>query len=415
MAGLKLFPSMPVRRVVEVAIIQLFSYAFPLLALPILSRMLGIAEFGTLFWHLSAVGMVGVLSNFAFDFSGTRALVQQPTDAERIEHLKHILWAKLALATLGILGLLALGLSGWVVLDPLLSALLALEVLVGSIVPTLYFLATAQTSRSVLFQLIGRSVLFLGVLTAFIFGLPITAWHYAALMVLSQLSVLVLSLSLIPNLTNDLFPDWKQSVRAVRDGLPMFATFSLTHVYTTGNVLFVALLAGDAEAGRFSAAAKLMGVATQLLVGSASLVMFPGAVHAAQRQDQRSVVWPHFRFVLGGGILLALGFGLLGSHLVGWFFGSEYRISTSAAAALGCLGILVGVSNTFGTQGLVASGREGTVGGILALGAGVAAIGHIVLIPHFGAEGGIYAWILAEAFVAFSAVIAYRRFQRRVE
>ncbi len=406
---------MPVRRVVEVAIIQLFSYAFPLLALPILSRMLGIAEFGTLFWHLSAVGMVGVLSNFAFDFSGTRALVQQPTDAERIEHLKHILWAKLALATLGILGLLALGLSGWVVLDPLLSALLALEVLVGSIVPTLYFLATAQTSRSVLFQLIGRSVLFLGVLTAFIFGLPITAWHYAALMVLSQLSVLVLSLSLIPNLTNDLFPDWKQSVRAVRDGLPMFATFSLTHVYTTGNVLFVALLAGDAEAGRFSAAAKLMGVATQLLVGSASLVMFPGAVHAAQRQDQRSVVWPHFRFVLGGGILLALGFGLLGSHLVGWFFGSEYRISTSAAAALGCLGILVGVSNTFGTQGLVASGREGTVGGILALGAGVAAIGHIVLIPHFGAEGGIYAWILAEAFVAFSAVIAYRRFQRRVE
>lgn len=406
---------MPVRRVGEVAIIQLFSYAFPLLALPILSRMLGIAEFGTLFWHLSAVGLVGVLSNFAFDWSGTRALVQQPTEASKIEQLKHILWAKLTLALLGILALLVVGLCGWVALDPLLSALLALEVLVGSIIPTVYFLATAQTSKSVLFQLIGRSVLFAGVLIAFTFDLPIAAWHYAALMALSQCTVLVLSLRLIPKLTNDLRPDWTQSVRAVRDGLPMFATFSLTQVYTTGNVLFVAFLAGDAEAGRFSAAAKLMGVATQLLVGSASLVMFPGAVHAAQRRDQRSVIRPNLRFVLGGGILLALGFGLIGSHVVAWFFGPEYRISTSAAAALGCLGILVGVSNTFGTQGLVASGREGIVGGILALGAGVAATGHILLIPHFGAEGGIYAWILAEAFVAFSAVIAYRRLQRRAE
>jgi O-antigen/teichoic acid export membrane protein len=124
------------------------------------------------------------------------------------------------------------------------------------------------------------------------------------------------------------------------------------------------------------------------------------------------VVRGNLWLVFAGGTLLALVFALLGPQMVTWFFGPEYHLRPLASALIGLLAILVGISNAFGTQGLVANGREFHVALVIAIGALVAVFGHSYWVPRYGAEGGIYAWIMAEFVVTVLSVFAYYQFQR---
>ena len=408
----KLFTGLPVRLIGEVAIFQLLSYVFPLLSLPILSRMLGIVEFGNLFWHISAVGLIGVLSNYAFDWSGTRELVRHAELEDQLRALAPILWSKFALALVGIAVLLSVNFIGFLPqLELHLAALLMLEIALSSWVPNIYFLARRETSKTVQFQLFGRSVVLLGLGAGLLFEVKLTSIDYALLLVLSQAVLLVLSHGMLPKSVFRIAVAPNAVVSALRDGFPMFATFALTHAYTTSNVLFVGYLAGESEAGRFAAAAKLMGTVTQLLVGSTSLVLFPGAVRAASSNEGQAVLRTNLRFVVAGGLVIAGLFALFGGQMVSLVFGSEFFLSQWAATVLGFLALFVGISNAYGTQGLIAAGKESVVGLIIAAGATVAVLGHVILDSRYGAEGGIAAWIAAEALVAVLSVWAYFRFR----
>lgn len=400
------------RLIGEVALFQFLSYVFPLLSLPILSRMLGIVEFGNLFWHISAVGLIGVLSNYAFDWSGTRELVRQSEPEGQLRALAPILWSKFALALLGVAILLSIYFIGFLPqLELHLAALLMLEVALSSWVPNIYFLARRETSKTVQFQLFARSVVLLGLGASLLLEVKLTAIDYALLLVLSQAVLLVLSHGMLPKSVIRFAVAPNAIVTALRDGFPMFATFALTHAYTTSNVLFVGYFAGASEAGRFAAAAKLMGTVTQLLVGSASLVLFPGAVRAASSNEGQAVLRTNLRFVVIGGLLIAFLFTLFGGQMVSLVFGPQFFLSQGAATALGLLTLFVGVSNAYGTQGLIAAGKESVVGVIIAAGASVAILGHFYLDSRYGAEGGIAAWIAAEALVAALSIWAYFRFR----
>ena len=400
------------RLIGEVALFQLLSYVFPLLSLPILSRMLGIVEFGNLFWHISAVGLVGVLSNYAFDWSGTRVLLRQSEPEGQLRALAPILWSKFALALLGIALLLSIYFIGFLPqLELHLAALLMLEVALSSWVPNIYFLARRETSKTVQFQLFARSVVLLGLGASLLLEVKLTAIDYALLLVLSQAVLLVLSHGMLPKSVIRFAVAPNAIVSALRDGFPMFATFALTHAYTTSNVLFVGYFAGESEAGRFAAAAKLMGTVTQLLVGSTSLVLFPGAVRAASSNEGQALLRTNLRFVVTGGLLIAGLFTLFGGQMVSLVFGPQFFLSQGAATALGLLALFVGISNAYGTQGLIAAGKESVVGLIIAAGASVALLGHFYLDSRYGAEGGIAAWIAAEALVAALSIWAYYRFR----
>ena len=408
----KLFTGLPVRLIGEVALFQLLSYVFPLLSLPILSRMLGIVEFGNLFWHISAVGLVGVLSNYAFDWSGTRELLRQSEPEGQLRALAPILWSKFALALLGIALLLSIYFIGFLPqLELHLAALLMLEVALSSWVPNIYFLARRETSKTVQFQLFARSVVLLGLGASLLLEVKLTAIDYALLLVLSQAVLLVLSHGMLPKSVIRFAVAPNAIVSALRDGFPMFVTFALTHAYTTSNVLFVGYFAGESEAGRFAAAAKLMGTVTQLLVGSTSLVLFPGAVRAASSNEGQAMLRTNLLFVVTGGLLIAGLCTLFGGQMVSLVFGPQFFLSQGAATALGLLALFVGISNAYGTQGLIAAGKESVVGLIIAAGASVALLGHFYLDSRYGAEGGIAAWIAAEALVAALSIWAYYRFR----
>ena len=409
----KLFTDLPARLIGEVALFQSLNYFFPLLSLPLLSRMLGIEEFGSLFWHVSAVGLVGVLSNYAFDWSGTRELVHQTDPRAQVRALAPILWSKFALALLGSLVLITVYFLG--ILPQLnvgLAALLMLEIALSSWVPNIYFLARRETSKTLQFQLAARSVVLVGLGISALFDLKLTSVDYALFLVASQVVLLVLSHRVLPTSVVRISVAPSEVFGAIRSGFPMFATFALTHAYTTSNVLFVGHLAGESEAGRFAAAAKLMGSVTQLFVGSTSLVLFPGAVRAAASNEGNTVLRTNLRFVLAGGLIIAFVFALFGAQMLPWVFGTEFYLGQGAAALLGFLALLVGVSNAYGTQGLIAAGKESLVGLIIASGAVVAVFGHFYWDSSYGAEGGIAAWIAAEALVAALSVWAYLRFKR---
>ena len=65
-----------------------------------------------------------------------------------------------------------------------------------------------------------------------------------------------------------------------------------------------------------------MGTVTQLLVGSTSLVLFPGAVRAASSNEGQAVLRTNLRFVVAGGLVIAGLFALFGGQMVSLVFGS---------------------------------------------------------------------------------------------
>ena len=84
-----------------VSIGQLVSYAYPLVSIPLLSRVLGIEGLGVFIATLAVIQMLLVWTDFGFGFSALRRIAVAETAAERQRVASGTLTAKLALWAFG--------------------------------------------------------------------------------------------------------------------------------------------------------------------------------------------------------------------------------------------------------------------------------------------------------------------------
>lgn len=393
------------------------SFLYPLVSLPLLSRVFGAELLGVLMFALAVLQLVVFFSEYGFSVSAVRRIAVHPGMRERGEIISSTLAAKF---------LLFLG-SG--------AAVLVVALLVPGMrahLP-LYLWGLVLVGAGVAFpnwllQGLGRVRIFAALLAGSrllgLVGLLLTVRSKDDLLLALTWQLVPLGLAAIGAwvvLLASRQARWQRPTRqsvisALNDGGPLFLS-NLAHLLTANsNTLVLGAVAHSTQVAFFGAAERFANAGRGIMQGLQD-AMLPRMVAARQHDDGRQVQ----RFIIAGFLASYVTGGLLLIVNAGWFvplyLGEEFTPAVPVTQVVGLALCVAGGSAVFR---LVAAAAHRYVAiGSIAMGVGVTHV--IVLIPatlNFGALGAAATVLLSEiVMVAVYAVdfTRQRKNQKRLE
>jgi O-antigen/teichoic acid export membrane protein len=191
----------------------------------------------------------------------------------------------------------------------------------------------------------------------------------------------------------------------------LFVSTASISLYQATNTVVLGLVAGSAAVGHYSAAEKVIQACQGLLVPISQSV-YPRV--SRLMQESRTAAFALIRKVLRiqGSVAFALSLLLfaLAPLLIRLLYGIDYEETISVLRWLAVLPFLIGLSNVFGVQTMLAMGMNQLVTRILVIAGALNVVILFVLTHWFGAVGAAMAVAGTELFVtAVMALILRRR------
>jgi O-antigen/teichoic acid export membrane protein len=206
----------------------------------------------------------------------------------------------------------------------------------------------------------------------------------------------------IPQLSLRHTVEWSNLRRTLYLAWPLALLMVLAVLHQRLGIFALSFLAGDAETGWFSAAAKVIEVAKMghyAFFGALFPVAARAAAHSYNRLPPTAYRLPDtdyrlpFLLVLTGLLVLLLTIGV--GPLIGLLYGPGYEPSATALSLLAWSLLPYTIGAKLSLE-LVASGRERTVLNAVALTLAISLLLYLLLIPSLGLLGACWAVILGE-------------------
>ena len=400
------------RNIASLFAVQIASYAAPLATLPWLTRVLGPANFGRLGFCAAVTGYFVLFADYGFNLSATRQIAVQSDD--RVGRSK-IFWntitVKALLATAGFPFLLLLTFLGHRFAEERTLLLINYLTVLGAVLtPSWYFLGT---ERQAVLSGITIAVRIISVPAIFLFVRSSQDVRIAVLIPSGMTiigGVLCLMLLMKDGQLDRFKFDGGELVAVLRDGWHLFVSTASISLYQATNTVVLGLVAGNAAVGHYSAAEKVVQACQGLLTPIGQSV-YPRI--SRLMNESRASAFALIRKVLRlqGCATLALSALLLvfAPLIVRLLYGRDYLETVSVLRWLAVLPFLVGLSNVFGVQTLLAMGMNRLVSRILVIAGALNVAALFVLTHWFGAEGAAMAVAGTELFVTLAFALVIRR------
>ena len=387
-------------------------YLIPLIVLPYLVRVLGMEMFGLVAFSQSVAQYFTNLTDYGFNFSATRAIAQQHDDHAAISRIFCTVYLiKLILAMLGVVVLvLVFAFASTIRKEWPFFCIAYLGVAGNVLFPTWYYQGIERM------RFISAIVGFTRVVAAvllFVFvrrpgdALAAVAIQSAGALLAGLIGLVVAVRMFHLTIRWPLVTEIKQMLA---DGWHLFVSSAAIGLYTSTNVFLVGTLAGNVEAGFFSAAERLLR-GMQALIGPVIQATFPHVNKLRSESDERALAF------LGKSLRWICGLTLIPSVLLLVFarpiallcFGHQASGSISVVRWIAFLPILSAISNVLGVNTMIPFGMDKQFSRIV-IAAGITnVLLACLLIPHFGANGAGASILFAEVIVAAGSMIALER------
>lgn len=391
-----------------VAVGQVISYAYPLVSIPLLSRVLGIDGLGVFIAALAVIQMLIVWTDFGFGFSALRRIAVAETPAQRQAVVSATLTAKIILWAVGSAVLMAAAL-----IMPSLRAHLGLYVVgllsaVGAVFYPMWYL-----------QGVGRLKL-LALLTAgsrliALIGLVLTVrsvdqvdlavfWQYVPYVLSAAACWIVLSRAGEVKLG---FSGLSAARQALKDSVPLFVNLVSGQLIVNSSAILLAQLSSYRQVGLFGPADR-MANAVHGVIGSVEQAMLP-RVSAAHTHPEL----PHHRRLILSSLIGCYAMaGLLlvvtAPVIVPWYLGSAFNDAVPVVQLMGAATVIAGFAKIF-VLDLVAAGRSRICSIITALSCGWHLLTAALAAWLWGAEGVALAVCGTQLFASIALWIAMAR------
>ena len=390
------------KNIVSLFLWQVATYVLPLATFPYMTHVLGVDHFGLLVFS-QAIMVYGVMiTDWGFGLSASQDVARHQSDHAYISKLFwETMLAKLLLAGLSLLVLLlaiAIIPRLWSMAAVLLLSWLAV---LGSALTLNWLLqGLERMGRFVMAGLIGRltsiPLIFIFVhrpqdvaMAAAIQSFAVFVGAGASMFVARQVGVI-----------HWVRPSLQGAVTQLRAGYPMFVAAVAMNVYTVSNTVVLGAMTSPREVGFFSGADKLR-TAAQGLLSPLSQAVYPRANALMAESREAGLAFLRKVLVWQGGLALCISLGLMvtAKWLVLLLLGSAYTESTQVLRWLAVLPFLIGVSNVFGIQVMLALGMQKVFNRILIV-SGIFNIFMVLFMAHFmGALGVAITMVVVELFV----------------
>ncbi|MGC5173229.1 oligosaccharide flippase family protein [Microbacterium sp. DT81.1] len=392
-----------------VSVGQIFSYAYPLVSLPLLSRTLGVEGLGVFATILVIIQLLHVWTDFGFGFSALQRMSTAGSREGRQAVAAATITAKLALWASGSIVVMIVAFTvpslrdyGWYVMIGVLASIGV------ALYPMWYLQATGQfrllASLTAGSRLLALAGLVLTVRSPAQFGLAVF-WQFVPFLLCAIVSWAVL----IPQ--GDIRLRLSRpagAVDALRDSLPLFVNLISGQFIVISSVLLLSQVSGYRQAGLFTPADRLVSAIHGVLV-AVEQAMLP-RLSADRRPEE-----PNQRKLIFGGLICCytvsgITLAVIAPVLIPWYLGDEFSEAVPVVQIMGLAVVLSGIARTLVLH-LVSLGRFTASSVVIAM----AAVWHVATAAFaasvWGAIGVAVAVCGTQLFMAVGLwiVIARRR------
>jgi polysaccharide transporter, PST family len=379
--------------------LQGLNYLIPLAVLPFLVRVLGIEKYGLVAFAQAFAQYFVILTDYGFNLSATKRIAMIRDDRERVSN---VFWCVIILKVLFMLG------------GMLILVLLVISVPRFRSEPMLYAAAYLAVIGTVLFpvwlfqgmeQMKYISIVTGGAKLASALALFIFVRHgsdYVPAMAILSGGTLAAGLvgfvvalrtfAIIPRL-----PALDDLRDTLRNGWHLFVSTAATSFYTNSNLFLVGVIAGNVQAGYFSAAEKIIRGMQAMLVPITQAI-YPHVNNLMGRSHElalaflrKGFVWISVLSFVPSALLLLCAAPV--AHLV---VGPNAGPCIPLFRWMAMLPFIIAISNVLGIQTMIPFGMERELSRIYVV-AGLASLPiSIILIRQYGALGAAVSVLTVE-------------------
>jgi PST family polysaccharide transporter len=385
--------------------LQGLNYLLPLAVLPYLIRVLGVERYGLVAFAQSFAQYFIILTDYGFNLSATNQIARMQNDREKVSRLFwSVILIKLTVMLLGILVMGSIVLAVPRFRPDAVLYLVAYGAVVGSVFFPIWLFQGMERMRYI--SLISGGAKLVSALLLFVFVHKQSDYIFALAIQSAGLLFAGIAGFIIAIRSFKLawrMPSPAEIAETLRDGWHLFVSTAATMAYTNSNVFLVGIFAGNAQAGYFSGAEKIIR-GMQGLLGPVTQTIYPHISALARESREYALSFVRTSLIWIGGVsfvasTLVLIFAAPIAHLI---FGTLAAGCIPVLRWIAMLPFVIAVSNVLGIQTMVPFGLQRQLSRIyIAAGAGSLAL-SIPLIREYGAGGaGISVLVVETLIVCF--------------
>ena len=398
-----------VQNTIALSAAQIGTYLFPLVTVPYLARVLGVAGWGLVAFAQAFGAYLSLFVEYGFALSATREIARHRENDETL--------AEITAGVLGAKGVLAAGtiavalVARWCVpifeSHPDLLWAATFWALAQGFSVLWFFQGFEQMKLVAALDFFAKALATAGI---FIFvRAPADGWKVLALQALGASVAVIVGSCVIYSRVRFQVPRWASVCSAVRMGWSMFLFRGSVSLYTAGNAFILGLFVSPVWVGYYAGAEKISKAFVSLL-NPVSQTIFPRISHLVQSAKAKAAHLARISFIVmgTGGVLMGAAIALLAPLLVRLILGHSYAPAVPVLRILAFLPPLIALSNVFGIQWMLPLGMDRPFNTIIVT-AGAINIGlAVALAPAYRALGMAWSVVCAETFVTAGIYIMLR-------
>jgi PST family polysaccharide transporter len=396
----------------SLSFLQVANYIFPLITLPYLVRVLGPEKFGLISFAQAFIGYFVILTDYGFNLSATREIAIYREDKERISEIfSSVMVIKffLFLLSLGIMSAIIFTFEkfrqDWEIYY------LTFGMVLGQVLFPVWLFQGMERMKYITFLNILAKLIF--TIAIFVFVRKVGDYLYVPL--LNSLGFIVAGILALWIVFKDFgigfrMPSWEGIKHQLKEGWYIFISTVAISLYTISNTFILGLFTNNTIVGYYSAAEKIIK-AIQGLLGPISQTIYPHVSKLMYESKECGIKFLRKVTLLIGSFsfVLSLIIFIFADLIVRIVLGSQYTESVIVLRILAFLPFIIGLSNIFAVQGLIAYGKLEIIPKITLAGAISNIFIALLLVNLLQAVGVAISVLIAEAVVTFISFYYFKR------
>lgn len=401
------------KNVTSLGIVQIANYIFPLITVPVISRIIGPDKFGALNYSGAFIAYFTMFIGYGFDLTATRRIAKDPQN----ESLRNRVFSEVFCSQIFLFFVCGLLFWGSIHFVPPIRAEKTIAIF------TFLLCISTVLTQNWLFQAMQDlpKIALLNFISKLIFTFTVLLvvrekgdyiWQP---LVASLTQILVATVSFFwalkkynLKLIKISFGDILNLLKTERT---VFFSFVVISLYTNTNIVILGLMQTETQVGYYSAGQKLMDIARSVISMPLAMALFPfigKAFGQGYKEGLNTVhkVLPMIVYFTG---ILGFGMYIIGPWLLRFFYGNKFELAIPVLQILSFIPMLISISNVFGIQIMLNLKMDKLVFMITASGAIISVLLNLVLVKNFGYIGTAVDWVITELFIAVTMYFALRK------
>ena len=389
----------------SLSVLQGANYVLPLITLPYLVRVLGPEKYGLIAFAQAFIQYFNILTDYGFNLSATREISIHRDNAQKVSEIfSSVMIIKFCLLVLSFVIMNILVFSFWKFRQDWLIYYLTFGMVVGQLLFPVWFFQGMEKMKYITFLNITSRLIF--TFAIFVFIRQTSDYIYVPLLNLfGYLVAGALALWIVFKGFKVGFkvPSYASLIHQLKEGWYIFISTMAISLYTVSNTFILGIFTNNTIVGYYSGAEKIIK-AVQGLLSPISQTIYPHISKlASESKDQALRFIRKMTFLVGAGsFVLSLIVFIFADTIVRILLGSQYLESIAVLRILSFLPFIIGLSNIFGVQTMLAFDLKKGFSNILISASIVNIILAFILVPIYKHIGISFAVIISETFVTSS-------------